>query len=149
MHHITHTHTTRRDQPTMTSTTNNNIKSWADASSDDDSDDDVRPPPRPIPSYSSNDNDDDDEDVPPPPHSTRPRYTIPSNPPYTSYIGNISYEIRNTSELCTEVREMLNKRNVTGFATARLMLDRDTDRSKGYGYVEFQSGQEVRVRTTT
>ena len=139
MHHITH----HAKRSTMTSTTNNNIKSWADASSDDDSDDDVRPPPRPIPSY--NDHDDNDDDVvPPPPHSTRPQYTIPSNPPYTSYIGNISYEIRNTTELCAEVREMLNRRNVTGFATARLMLDRDTDRSKGYGYVEFQSGQEVR-----
>ena len=39
---------------------------------------------------------------------------------------------------------MLNRRNVTGFSTARLMLDRDTDRSKGYGYIEFQSGKEVR-----
>ena len=126
----------------MTSTTTNNIKSWGDVSSDDDSDDDVRPPPRPIPSYDSNGHDNEDDDVVP--VATKPHYTIPPNPPYTSYIGNISYEIRNTSELCTEVREMLNRRNVTGFSTARLMLDRDTDRSKGYGYIEFQSGKEVR-----
>lgn len=132
----------------MTSTTtNNNIKSWGDVSSDDDSDDDVHP--RPIPSYKSNDNgedDDDDDDVDTTIYPSKPQYTIPSNPPYTSYIGNISYEIRNTSEFCTQVQEMLTKRNVTGFSTARLMMDRDSDRNKGYGYIEFTSGKEVRLQ---
>jgi RNA recognition motif-containing protein len=126
----------------MTSTTTNNIKSWGDVSSDDDSDDDIRPPPRPIPSYNSTDDDDADNYNNPP--KVLPQYTIPSHPPYTSYIGNISYDIRNTTEFCTHVQEMLTKRNVTGFSTARLMMDRDSDRSKGYGYIEFTSGKEVR-----
>ena len=138
-----------------------NIKSWADASSDEESEDDrIAPPPSNLPGSSAyfqqqddESNDDDEEDYAPPPPK---QYEIPNSPPYTAFIGNLHFDIRNNHDLFDEIEILLNKRRlevisdggvvkgVVRVSSARLMTERETGKSRGYGYCEFDSGEEVR-----
>ena len=137
-----------------------NIKSWADASSDEESEDDrIAPPPSNLPGSSAyfqqqdESDDDDDEDYGPPPPK---QYEIPNSPPYTAFIGNLHFDIRNNHDLFDEIEILLNKRRlevisdggvvkgVVRVSSARLMTERETGKSRGYGYCEFDSGEEVR-----
>ena len=134
-----------------------NIKSWADASSDEESDDGrIAPPPSGLPGSTSyhdlaNQSDEEDYNAPPP-----PQYTIPTQPPYTAFIGNLNYDMANTNDLGRELEILLQKRRlevvdeqsgqvrgVVRISSARLMINRDTGESRGYGYCEFDSPGEV------
>ncbi|KAL3809042.1 hypothetical protein ACHAXA_004545 [Cyclostephanos tholiformis] len=118
-----------------------NIKSWGDVSSDEDSVDE-RPAPRlvvppPDDDYAEDDNNDDDDYALADP--------IIEGPPYTAFLGNLSYEIRSSNDLSREIENLLREKHLgeTRVGPARLMLDRSTGQSKGFGYVEFDSGEEL------
>ncbi|VUC34218.1 unnamed protein product, partial [Clonostachys rosea] len=55
--------------------------------------------------------------------------TLPDKPPYTAHLGNLSYDA--TSETVTEFFEGCD------VASVRIIEDRELQRPKGFGYVEF------------
>ena len=57
------------------------------------------------------------------------------------YVGNLSYEVTNTS-----LEEMFTPHG--GVQSAQVIMDRDTGRSKGFGFVEMTSDQEAQVAIT-
>jgi len=61
----------------------------------------------------------------------RERQPVPTEPPYTAFIGNLSYEI--TEELLEEYFGEL------GVISVRLMKDSATGKPKGFGYIEFRT----------
>ena len=96
-----------------------NIKSWADASSDEESDDErIAPPPSNLPgstSYSNLNNQDDDDDD----HEEEElagqmekdySFIFENPPPYTAYIGNLSYDMKTSDEFGAEVEKLLSGR---------------------------------------
>lgn len=134
-----------------------NIKSWADhCSSDEESDDDrIAPPPSGLPGSSSYgqlhalDESEDEEELPPP-APVRKSFAIsalPDRPPYTAFLGSLPNALKNTNDLGREVEGLLRNRGpeVAGLRVSdvRLMIERDTGKSRGYGYVEFDTPEEV------
>ena len=123
-----------------------NITSWADASSDEDSDDErIAPPPSYLPGQQQDESEEEEEYIPP-----EKQFDLPTHPPFTAFVGNIPNKLRSNQEFGDELDFMLNKRRVMvegrGVLKARevrLMIHRDTGESKGFGYVEFDSADEV------
>jgi translation initiation factor 4B len=62
---------------------------------------------------------------------TRDQLPIPDKPPYTAHIGNLSFDATEG-----EISDFFGSCEVTN---VRLVRDRETDRPKGFGYVEFGS----------
>jgi len=93
-----------------------NIKSWADASSDEESDDErIAPPPSNLPGSSSylnlQDEDDDDHEEDEAVQMEKDYSFIFENPPpYTAYIGNLSYDLKKSEEFGAEVEKFLGAR---------------------------------------
>lgn len=54
---------------------------------------------------------------------------LPDKPPYTAHLGNLAYDV--TDEAVNEFFEGCD------VASVRLIEDRETQRPKGFGYVEF------------
>ena len=173
------------------------IKSWADhCSSDEESDGGGRiaPPPSDLPGSESyvDGKDRGDRGRDGKRTTSRRDFVPPESPPFTAYVGNLSYDIRTSNELKTAMDGLLEegvapteeggesrKEEYNGrmrgrsclvahppfllhacidfiscqIATsdmpvkvkmARLMTDKSTGESRGYGYVEFHTKQEVR-----
>ncbi|KAK2681605.1 hypothetical protein RAB80_003398 [Fusarium oxysporum f. sp. vasinfectum] len=57
--------------------------------------------------------------------------TLPDKPPYTAHLGNLSYDVTNDA-----VGEYLAD---CGVVNVRLIEDRELQRPKGFGYVEFET----------
>ena len=57
------------------------------------------------------------------------------------YVGNLSYEVTNTS-----LEEMFTPHG--NVRSAQVIMDRDTGRSKGFGFVEMTSDQEAQIAIT-
>jgi hypothetical protein len=92
-----------------------NIKSWADASSDEESDDErIAPPPSNLPGATSynnlNDEDDDHEDEEEEEVQMERDYSyiFDNPPPYTAYIGNLSYDMKKSEDFGMEVEKLLS-----------------------------------------
>ena len=134
-----------------------NIKSWADASSDEESSDDDRiaPPPSGLPGSSSyghlqqaEESEEEDFEIP-------PRFDIsqlPDRGPYTAFLGNLPYDIRDSNDLGQELERMFQSRpECQGLKIrlrdARLMIERETGKPKGFGYAEFDKPEEVSERS--
>ena len=127
-----------------------NKKSWGDVSSDEDSDDErvTRAPlTRPV----APDDDDGigggDDDYADERYAHHPPPVVIEGPPYTAFLGNLSYDIQSSTDLTSELESLLRERRLDGAArvkTARLVTDRPTGQSRGYGYVEFDAREEVR-----
>ena len=132
-----------------------NKKSWGDVSSDEDSDDErvTRAPlTRTVAAAAAAADDDDggggggdyaDERYARPP----PPPVVIEGPPYTAFLGNLSFDMRSSTDLTAELESLLRERRLDGAArvkTARLVTDRPTGQSRGYGYVEFDAKEEVR-----
>lgn len=93
-----------------------NITSWADASSDEESDDErIAPPPSNLPGSTSYNNlNNEDEDL----HEEDElvelekdySFIFENPPPYTAYIGNLSYDIKKSDEFGAEVDKLLSAR---------------------------------------
>lgn len=136
-----------------------NIKSWADhCSSDEESDDSDRiaPPPSGLPGSTSYhdlapDSDEEDDYIIPP-----RQFDIPTEPPFTAFLGNLHNELRTNNDLGRELDILLNRRRleainatngqvlgIVRITSARLMIDKTTNTSRGYGYCEFDSPEEV------
>lgn len=140
---------------------------WADHCSSDDESDDGRTHPARVSTSIDNDLSYDDsakekleedenleveEEVRPFPaaldFSNMPE-TIPSEAPFTGYIRNLAFRI-NTPEYLMDVVERLIDERYEGQQkvkpiSARIGFDRETKKPMGFGYVEFNSAQELMI----
>lgn len=64
--------------------------------------------------------------------TTRAEVPMPDRPPYTAHIGNLTFD---ASE--SEISEFFGSAGAN-VKSVRLMRDRETDRPRGFGYVEFE-----------
>lgn len=71
--------------------------------------------------------------------TTRAEVPMPDRPPYTAYIGNLSFD---ASE--AEIGEFFAGANAN-VKSVRLMRDRETDRPRGFGYVEFSDLESLKT----
>ncbi|RIA88607.1 hypothetical protein C1645_234890 [Glomus cerebriforme] len=55
---------------------------------------------------------------------------LPTSPPYTAHLGNLPFDL--TEE---QVKKFFIESKIL---TIRILRDKDSDRSKGFGYVEFE-----------
>ena len=93
-----------------------NIKSWADASSDEESDDErIAPPPSNLPgstSYNNLNNEDDDHEGEEEEEMVQMErdysFIFDNPPPYTAYIGNLSYDMKKSEDFGMEVEKLLS-----------------------------------------
>ncbi len=92
-----------------------NIKSWADASSDEESDDErIAPPPSNLPGSTSynNLNDEDDHEGEEEEEMVQMErdysFIFDNPPPYTAYIGNLSYDMKKSEDFGMEVEKLLS-----------------------------------------
>jgi len=74
-------------------------------------------------------------------------YNVPTEPPYTAYVANLSYNIPGEKELANEMEKICYEqlRKVVHVVDARLVVDRETKKRKGYGYVEFKTADDLRT----
>jgi RNA recognition motif-containing protein len=63
------------------------------------------------------------------PRIARPLVPLPSQPPYTAHVGNLSFDLTET--------EIENYFEGCKVISVRIMKDRIDNRPKGFGYVEF------------
>ncbi|KAJ1888104.1 Eukaryotic translation initiation factor 4B, partial [Coemansia sp. IMI 209127] len=61
---------------------------------------------------------------------------FPTEPPFTAFVGNLPLD---TDE--AQVRQMFGS---SGISSVRLIRNRETDRLKGFGYVEFESAEALK-----
>ena len=72
------------------------------------------------------------------PHS-RPAVEFPTEPPFTAYVGNLSFQLEE-QELWTFFQEEVKCQVLS----VRVVRDRNTGRSKGFGYVNFETANSLR-----
>lgn len=128
-----------------------NMKSWADEqdeSSDDEDDTPIIPPSGFPGANAANNAVEPDEEGEEDNYQIPPReFILPSQPPYTAFVGNVPYDIRNSNDLGREVERLLCERQcplAQRLTDARLMMEKGSNMSRGYGYVEFETQEEVR-----
>eukprot|EP00555_Chaetoceros_dichaeta_P007171 CAMPEP_0198263880 /NCGR_PEP_ID=MMETSP1447-20131203/13852_1 /TAXON_ID=420782 /ORGANISM="Chaetoceros dichaeta, Strain CCMP1751" /LENGTH=440 /DNA_ID=CAMNT_0043952637 /DNA_START=17 /DNA_END=1339 /DNA_ORIENTATION=+ len=147
------------------------MKSWADhSSSDEDSDAEADLSVADLSMLNSKSNDDgisfdnstigvvspsksyDDEDFPPVPPPVDFGYVPPNAPneaPYTAHIGNLSFGVKEGPDLAEEIEKLVTDRykgeESVSVTEARVGVDRDTGKRRGYGYVEFGTLEELLV----
>lgn len=74
---------------------------------------------------------------------------VPNHAPYTAHIGNLSFGVKEGPDLANEIEKLVTDRyngeeSVT-VTEARVGVDRDTGKRRGYGYVEFQTLEELLI----
>lgn len=124
------------------------MKSWADHCSSDEESDDI-PRVSSLGNLQALDDQDSDSD-----HSDEESeveqvhvYNFPSSPPYTAFVGNLPFDIQDANHLAFELEAMCERILNTKVKTVngRLMLDRDTGKKKGFGYVEFDTLEDLKT----
>uniref|UniRef100_A0A7S1Y4F9 RRM domain-containing protein n=1 Tax=Grammatophora oceanica TaxID=210454 RepID=A0A7S1Y4F9_9STRA len=127
------------------------MKNWGDFSSDDDSDFESLPPVKPRSEPPRPETDDEaeivDEQAPsegeqgPPTRVKRKEHVLPENPPFTAYVGNLSFKIKSGDELGQKVADLVQRRfqgPPIVVTSSRVAFDRDGS-SRGFGYVEVET----------
>lgn len=126
------------------------MKSWADEQDDSSDDDSPIIPPSGFPGGNDkiiNNNvvkavgeQENNYQIPP------KEFILPNQPPYTAYVGNLPNDIRSSNDLGREVEALLSQRQCTlarRLNDARLMMEKGSNASRGYGYVEFETDGEL------
>jgi len=69
--------------------------------------------------------------------------------PYTAHIGNLSFGMKENEQLANEIEKLVTERyngeESVSVTEARIGVDRETGKRRGYGYVEFGTLEEVRT----
>mmetsp|Transcript_7014 Transcript_7014/g.12205 ORF Transcript_7014/g.12205 Transcript_7014/m.12205 type:complete len:371 (-) Transcript_7014:364-1476(-) len=148
-------------------------KSWADeVSSDEDEDYETmipivdEPPSQPPISTNNNDNDhdndqevdkaDDEADaVEPGPQEEaeeeqprrRKEYELPDGPPFTAFIGNLAFSVKEPDELGQRVSDLLKERfqKDVKVVRSRVAIDRREKKHRGFGYVEVETLDDLKA----
>ena len=116
------------------------MKSWADECSSDEGGE-IRRPPTSAPAVDEKSDSDDDYDLSPSP----PKPVLPTVPPFTAFVRNLSFEIQDAQHLAYELEEacIRNLGRKVVAVDGRLITDRETGKKKGYGYIEFETAEDV------
>lgn len=76
-------------------------------------------------------------------------YDFPDRPPFTAFVGNLSYDIQDTAQLQQGLADVVSERlgekvRVLG---GRICYDRDntSGQHRGFGYVELESLEELKI----
>lgn len=87
--------------------------------------------------------------VPPPVDFGHVPENAPNRPPYTAHIGNLSFGVKEKEELANEIEKLVTERyngdESVSVTEARIGVDRDTGKRRGYGYVEFNTLEELLI----
>jgi len=87
----------------------------------------------------------------PPPLLLRDQYPedFPSTPPFTAHVGNLSYHIKDPKQLTIEVERLVEFRykgsQKVNITDTRIGVDRETGKMKGFGYIEFETAEQLMV----
>ncbi len=100
---------------------------------------------------SSGRNNQNNEEIPKPPpiDFNNVPSELPKQPPYTAYIRNLCFKIQEPGDLANKVEGLTRFRykksgqHEVRVTNARLGIDRNTGKRKGFGYVEFDTPEEV------
>lgn len=80
------------------------------------------------------------DDVPP---------NFPTQAPYTAHVRNLCFKIENPSDLADKIegltRWRYQKKQTVTVTNARVGVDRNTGQRKGFGYVEFDTPEELMI----
>lgn len=122
------------------------MKSWADhCSSDDESDEeavvsDDEETHTPQPGHNEDDNNQESE------HSSEPivkpkEYSLPTEPPFKAYVGNVSFVIKESKQLGQEITKLCLDRFQDKIKVVRCQVaqDQHTGQLRGFGYVEVET----------
>ena len=90
------------------------------------------------------------EQAPPQQEQEKPKervYDFPDKPPFTAFVGNLSFNIKDPEELKAAIAEVAMARlnvqiNVIG---GRIATDRRDGKPRGFGYIEVETLDEVRT----
>lgn len=120
-------------------------QSWADVGSDSDDDDDQAPVNQAPPPKVETEAEPEYYDEEPEPELALKEYNWPTEPPFTAYVGNLSYEIKTSEQMSQGLQDILHDRlqASVNIVTARLAIDHQENRSLGYGYVELETVEDV------
>jgi len=134
------------------------MKSWADCSSDEDTDDnysvdseDQNAEQSTEDAFSAKVKIDDNEEGPDGEGTGQPvrTYDFPDRPPFTAFVGNLSYDIQESSQLQKALADVVFDRlgervNVLG---GRISYDRDSKnrQHRGFGYVELETLEQLKT----
>lgn len=137
------------------------IKSWADhCSSDEESDDGMHHPARgEIPTVAEGIEEEYEDDylhedggLPEPMQLDFTGVQLPTQPPFTAYLRNLNFKIRDEQTLADEVQRladsryrMLENKDLIHVLGARFGMDRNTGSRKGYGYVDVENVEELKL----
>eukprot|EP00531_Pseudo-nitzschia_arenysensis_P012721 CAMPEP_0116130608 /NCGR_PEP_ID=MMETSP0329-20121206/8572_1 /TAXON_ID=697910 /ORGANISM="Pseudo-nitzschia arenysensis, Strain B593" /LENGTH=380 /DNA_ID=CAMNT_0003625001 /DNA_START=192 /DNA_END=1334 /DNA_ORIENTATION=- len=74
-------------------------------------------------------------------------YDFPSQPPFTAFVGNLSFHIKEPSQLQQALADVVFERlgervNVLG---GRISFDRNSQKHRGFGYVELETLDELKI----
>ncbi|CAM0140514.1 unnamed protein product [Umbelopsis sp. WA50703] len=72
--------------------------------------------------------------------ASRPPAELPTEPPFTAHIANLSFDAVE-DDLADFFKDMK-------IANIRVLRDRETDRPKGYGYIEFEDQESLKSALT-
>ena len=116
---------------------------WADSSDDEDEAFFAPQNNPPVPDTES-----EEEPEPEPEPIVRPKkeFVMPENPPFTAFIGNLAFSVKEGDELGRKISELVKTRfgkEITVTAS-RVALDRrENNKHKGFGYVEVETVDDV------
>ena len=117
---------------------------------DEDGDDDVHNIAKDMEQSSFEDNSNNNNNNNNNPPSDAPRtYDLPTGPPYTLFVGNLSYSIKDGRQLGESIGALVRnrmKKEIT-IVKGRIGGGRNQQNHNGYGYVEVGSLDEVRFHT--
>jgi translation initiation factor 4B len=123
------------------------MKSWADSDDEDEhlgpDDDDSLPVQNKV--------EDPPATGPEPADGERPRrhlkkdFVWPETPPYTAFVGNLAFSIKNPDELGEKILDLVKERFGADIviSNVRVAMDRHTGKQKGFGYVEVETLEQV------
>lgn len=120
------------------------MQSWADIASD--SDDDEYHPTNKVQQEPVEPEPESEEEPEAPPEK---EYDWPAEPPFTAYVGNLAFSVKDSEELRQGVTDLLHRRFQTQITivNSRLAIDRQENTSRGFGYLEVETLDDVRAYT--
>ncbi|KAJ2962510.1 hypothetical protein NQZ79_g2372 [Umbelopsis isabellina] len=78
--------------------------------------------------------------------ASRPPAELPTEPPFTAHIANLSFDAVE-DDLADFFKDMKVDRT-SCYESTKVLRDRETDRPKGYGYIEFEDQESLKSALT-
>ena len=74
-------------------------------------------------------------------------YVFPDKPPFTAFVGNLAYSLKEAEDLKSAIGELTESRLGTpiNVLEARVAIDNRTGQHRGFGYLELETLEDVRV----